>query len=805
MRILIVEDEQAPAQALQGLLRSADSANLIQRIDIAMTFGSAMKKLRRTDYDLVFCDLLLLPRGWRVDGGKVVVRNDAPRRFTTDDWNRYVLQRGGIEVVRCIRDPNQTLSTRADAPIVVVSFFDKMPGYKKTVRPLLQHPQTVLLPKFFKNPAYGDPSGDPVIKAAANSALQLLLSGELQGAALQADVLRQRLFENRQDELRHLLMVSPDQKKGDLTHKLQVLNYSFVLTVRVDLREDEHLSWALAEEKSDYSLQLLYEDWQYFRNEVLWNPNVDVQFSLSVAYGGEGASHEIALTSLSAPLAGAANTVRRRLRYRAILCFLAAHAEPPQGIFDRGWTISATNLLKGTMRGVLEMDAVRRRGRGQYILHRHGIQEIRVDGFVQMERGRGSVSSMLEELRKEIDKEISSYYRGIGRQPPVAATHVIFSPGMGYFFNGDLEIEIPKVDAKPAEGSAFAAVAGRRKWHLAMGRSQTFECADDDEVSQEDLLTRLEVVLGPFRRAETLEEIRSNAREGDLVVCCPVDGEGMNLWLQAVTEESENRNASQLAGATTILVPDGETSRSLDSEAIKQLEAAGVHVVYTANCPTRIPEIKVIDSVLCLGPRTKYNSLRLESDPSDFQRLSEHFLSDFVATYENLSSREALGDDFSGSASLRVDDDELQFIITASQTRKTALRRHDLSYVCGYSPLYSRVTWFGERPPSSGTPWHAWIYRNFDSVGAIVHTHYKPVTYSEDDRLTVLRTMSYSSYGTNQVGRDLVEALRTTECGTIGAVILHSHGEVVVGANLEECVKRLALLRSWAMEGETSE
>jgi L-fuculose-phosphate aldolase len=109
----------------------------------------------------------------------------------------------------------------------------------------------------------------------------------------------------------------------------------------------------------------------------------------------------------------------------------------------------------------------------------------------------------------------------------------------------------------------------------------------------------------------------------------------------------------------------------------------------------------------------------------------------------------------------------------------------------------------GELEPSRELPLHLAVYRGTDA-GAVVHTHspYATAAGSVLDELPAIhylaadlggavRVARYATPGTDELGRDVVEALAGRT-----AALLSSHGALTVGASLEQAYAR-SLLLEW--------
>ncbi|RFU40740.1 class II aldolase/adducin family protein [Actinomadura logoneensis] len=110
----------------------------------------------------------------------------------------------------------------------------------------------------------------------------------------------------------------------------------------------------------------------------------------------------------------------------------------------------------------------------------------------------------------------------------------------------------------------------------------------------------------------------------------------------------------------------------------------------------------------------------------------------------------------------------------------------------------------GPKEPSSETPMHLAIYRETDA-GAIVHTHsadcvavstvldeLPPIHYYTLMLGGVVRVAEYATYGTPELARNVLAALR----GGRRAALMANHGAVALGRDLDEAVEN-ALLLEW--------
>lgn len=798
--ILIIEDEEEAARSLRHLIAEADLASVVS-IDSAGDFNSARKRLFSTAYDFVFCDLLLLPKGCTINDGKLIGflgGKKVSQPFSPADWEQFVVQEGGLHLIRSLRNTSSG-ATPSDTPIVVTSYFDALPGYGRIVRIVRAHPHTLLLPKFYKNPEYDDYTRDPGIYDHARLFIEHLLAMQLYEAELDTEQIRQILFERRCrriEELQSLPSHRHDYSTLDL--KFKVLTYNFELLVQFDPSGDETFDWECALNSKLYRWDFLYENWINFRNKVLLNPNVKVQFALRESNIRNSKKHYIPLTYFSSPLKLDANKVRSVLVRRCLLAYLAFFAEPPQGLLDYGWTIRNEDFQRGAMEGIEDLPGLQpsmsRKGDREILVLEWEGSEVSMEKFIDLSKGEGHLNQYVDALKEQIDKDIITYFKN---QPkPYTSDHIVVSLGIGYFFNGDLTLEqsssLNNTDITVAEAPINYRTTQVFLW--PMGAGQVFECAGGEEVSAKELLRRVRVKYELAEEVSGLDLVLEKGRDGDCLLCVPVDQAGLEHWDSLVSGNDEILRKLIEHGIRIILVPSAVAGNAVPPELFSRLQEAGIHSVYTANfTQSAVPEIKVFDALLCVGTkhRMKYVGVRLQEETlvekwaQDSKSVAEYFKS----TYSKLNGEQLLGDKYSGSASVRWGRN---LYMTSSRTDKLKLSWHDVACVSNYSPSKNTVEWIGERPPTSGTPWHCLIYREMPEVNAILHLHNKALTYS--GALADFNTDKYEPYGTLQLGQSVVAKLKTGTDLATKAVILRGHGEVIVGHNLENCVETVKLL-----------
>lgn len=114
-----------------------------------------------------------------------------------------------------------------------------------------------------------------------------------------------------------------------------------------------------------------------------------------------------------------------------------------------------------------------------------------------------------------------------------------------------------------------------------------------------------------------------------------------------------------------------------------------------------------------------------------------------------------------------------------------------------------------ERSPSSDTAAHAYVYRNMDRVGGVVHTHstYATAWAARGEAIPcVLTAMAdefggdipvgpFAIIGDDSIGRGIVETLTGHRSR---AVLMRSHGPFTIGSDAHDAVKAAVMLEDVA-------
>ena len=154
-----------------------------------------------------------------------------------------------------------------------------------------------------------------------------------------------------------------------------------------------------------------------------------------------------------------------------------------------------------------------------------------------------------------------------------------------------------------------------------------------------------------------------------------------------------------------------------------------------------------------------------------------------------------------GNISIRVDADTA--VITPSGVSKETVTEEDLVYMKLTGEKIS-----GQRDPSSETPMHLAAYVHRSDVGAVIHAHSPnviafamagrqidtrcaPFAY---DHLGIVGHVPYYAPGSEALHAGVVSAVKNG----YQAIILKSHGPMVLGRNMADAYEKLDLLEAYA-------
>jgi L-fuculose-phosphate aldolase len=145
----------------------------------------------------------------------------------------------------------------------------------------------------------------------------------------------------------------------------------------------------------------------------------------------------------------------------------------------------------------------------------------------------------------------------------------------------------------------------------------------------------------------------------------------------------------------------------------------------------------------------------------------------------------------SGNVSVRYGD---RMLITPSGVPYEELDPRDL---CATKIKTGGKDWDGDLPPSSEWRFHLNIYQARPDVGAVVHTHStyatvlaicgKPIPAVHymvaASGGTEIRIAKYATYGTEQLSKNALEALKDRTC-----CLLKNHGVIATGPNIKRAL-----------------
>jgi L-fuculose-phosphate aldolase len=145
----------------------------------------------------------------------------------------------------------------------------------------------------------------------------------------------------------------------------------------------------------------------------------------------------------------------------------------------------------------------------------------------------------------------------------------------------------------------------------------------------------------------------------------------------------------------------------------------------------------------------------------------------------------------SGNVSLRYGD---RMLVTPSGVPYEELDPKD---ICATEIKKDGKTWHGDLAPSSEWRFHLDIYKARPDVGAVVHTHSmyatvmaicgKPIPAVHymvaASGGTEIRVAKYATYGTEQLSKNALEALKDRTC-----CLLKNHGVIATGPNIKRAL-----------------
>ncbi len=788
--VLIVEDEEDVAAALEAYLSALNFRASVKYARVT-TNREAHESLIGVRYDLLIVDLLLLPPGYRLAGGilhfETTDGGESSEPLSHTHWQRYVVDEGGIGLVRALRRGEIGHGfTPRDVPVIVSSYFDSAPGYMNVVRRLEDY-NTILVPKINKNPNYHDLSGDVQLRHRFERLLaHILFECDLQNAEVEAVFIRDRVRMRRLEAMRrHPEFLTIMQKK-------------YLLALEIDLREQPRLAWRQVSRQQDYRFQDWYEDWPLLRDEVLLNPKVGIRVSLrrrdESLVGQEDVVRlgQFDFSPTRGKIAKGDRYWRRRL---TLLAYLALATEPPAWLRGSNWALMTAGLGKAmtlpTVSEEVEQDV-----------------EDAIAWFgPEIETW---VRSDVREIRKHVLSAAKDYALANGIHKPkqwaeeVRSNFLVSShPSKkeGYYFNGDIEITTTLDDAGVAK-QPMSNYSTINIW--PSDKTIKFSCSEGDPIDVNELAARLE---RQFERVAILPGMTvevDSLEEQSLLLNAPANYEALCWWMEKTSEGADGFLARARAREIKIIVaPSEEACAEFMLSDFERLANAGVHVIHTQGLGDSIPEAKVVDTIICRDYRIKFNwiSRGLLTGEYSYYQDTRRFARQMTQHYEVLQDHGALGDRRAGSASHRLDD--RAFVVTTSRSNKLSPAGAKFLIVSSYDPV-SDFAWTVGPPtntPSSCSPWHAFIYAHDEKVRYIIHTHEKASTYAE--KANEFRTESYLEDGVWHTGPQILAALRPFGGKDARIAVLRGHGAVAVASTLPSCVDALIQFTKWAQaEGD---
>ncbi len=789
MRILIIEDEKNSARLLAQEIEKVLPRGSYS-IETAASFDAAWNKIRNKKFDVIFTDLLLLPRNCKIHNSMLVCGHNA-KRFSSADWNKYVVERGGVELIRRAR--NRIESYNKDTAIVVISWFDDLVGFKRILRMIRYGSDRSLsvIPKIR--------STDSVdLSNTINEFFRSLFNEigrniypdltSLEPIAVEVRALVKDLRLMRIRRIRQNMGLDP------LDVQPLIAGIAGELILEVDPTNDPYLCSFLYSSKANehYPYSALYEDWSILRDRILMNPNIDLAISLRIKRGhGRYESQKKLMKYTSTHRVGFGvligpdpipedMSITTRLIERSLLTYLAYASEPMQSV-DEGWAVSLREL-GAALNNIeqLKSQPYVRNNLLKWPDSQTGIPII--ERLTQLSR-QGAILDYIVNIRNEIQGALNvmkTYEQISAKSILVSYKNKRTGRDTGYYFNGDFSIVMPK--------SEYSKLSAHRVALFSLHRDIVFECLDNAKVGPWQIPFYLEDAgidtkfIPPVNNLEKLEEVllAEDLSDRDLVIISPVDNEMLNTfmtqkWLSIWEELIGKKNRLAL------LVLNSDV-RALSKEELSSLQNRGVDCMYPTSRQDNFSVTKLIDHIICSSYRTKYLARRVE-ERLDSERL------DTVATLfrDIVSFIDALGYDgpnISGSLSMRASGD--QFYVTSSRTNKRNIKPDNISLVKNYSITYNVLDYAGNNKPSSSSPWHSLIYQIFPNVKFILHTHWKRLT--RHPNLEKYSTDVYVPSGSQRLAADVTQKLLENYSREMrkGFVILKDHGEAFIADSAQE-------------------
>ena len=773
--VLIIEDERRAADQLKERIQSVLGTE-IRTIDIASTYEQACSMLsqKRKRYGYVFCDLLLLPH-YLVLGHSMLKDtsdNDSVVQFSPAHWQKYVVEEGGVSIIRYIRE-GIFHAVKSDVPIVATSFFDSFPGYFRLLRMIGHgHDQhLIVLPKVVSNPLYLDGTEFKNIQRELGKFIQSLVVADSKQCVRIAARIRGDLFQRRKNAAFKQVEEAINTKSAEsILQQYKRLALTTTLYVEFDPTKSKTLELQLFDWASNpYPFASMYEDWINLRNSILLDPRIRLGMSIQPKNldNPERAIDKVDLPELFID-AGLPEKERvRRVLLRCLLVYLALVSEPLQatekeGLFGRGWLVSKSVWQTQALDKLEEIP-----DKTWADLNINDLSSFHLAANSNL-----NIPELVKELRQILDN------------PDISAIDIVVGEAQsGYYFNGDIELLYKGQDKIIKQRAPLPN--HKKVLFLPLKDNFSFDCRPIvKQISKNELSAILcdngyEVITVKSRK-----ELADKTNDPDICLVGPVDRSALDEWTSLCQQGDDSVTKIKEKGTLVVLMTT--FSDLLSPEERDMLESFRIYLMMPKADSNAISDIKLLDTLLCAHDRTKYMSCQLETRGlmALWSDISKEYLREFNLAHKKIGRAGGIPDSFSGSASMRHGE---FMIITSTRTNKLKITVEDIAIVKDFDPVSFRVEWIGKRRPSSSTPWHWFIYKHFDNVNAILHTHWKKLTYSPS--LSDYRTRLYVPYGTSNLGAEVVQTLERQ--GNQNFAIIREHGEFALGSTLSDAAKRL--------------
>jgi len=170
--------------------------------------------------------------------------------------------------------------------------------------------------------------------------------------------------------------------------------------------------------------------------------------------------------------------------------------------------------------------------------------------------------------------------------------------------------------------------------------------------------------------------------------------------------------------------------------------------------------------------------------------IDSEFIKDIITAGRKLA-KYGLTPNIAGNISVRYKNGML---IKAGGCSLGKLKKDDVVMVTDYSTNKNTAYVSGLKEPSSETPTHWRIYKNFKKVNAIVHVHDKLILKKQRlaKKLGIKFTEKEEPYGTLKLAKQILKALKKSNY-----VIIKNHGSIAVGKNLNDAVNLILLIHEY--------